>query len=188
MLLLKNLTATCTVSHFFSGSPSIIATNVFESGPCLRKQVFPHLAGSMSCPPHLPEAPVIACFSCCSLHSYFCQVRQLRPLKQICLKEIIFSRITRMSPQLVSQHSWLFWELSSGHSQCQVQQFISRTLYWKPFTRCSWYTSGMHFPKWEWPRLQMWPGQQCRLQTQNDEWLKLEKKYSCASTAQQYLP
>lgn len=139
------------------------------------------------CPPRLSEAPVTACFSCCSLHPYFCQVHQLRPIKQIWLKAIIFSRITHMPPHLVSQHSWLFWELSSGHSQCQVQQFISGTLYWKPFTKCSWYTSGMHFPGWEWPCLQMWPGQQCRLQTQNNEWLKLEK-YSCVSTAQQYLP
>lgn len=49
MLLLKNLTATCIDAHFFSGSPSITATSLFESGPCLRKQeVFPHLAAPVS--------------------------------------------------------------------------------------------------------------------------------------------
>lgn len=176
MLLLKNLTATCIDSHLFSGFTSITATSLFEPGPCLRKQeVFPHLVGSVSwtLSPILSEAPATVCFSCCSSHPY--QVHQLRSIKQVWLKAIIFSWIAYMSPHLVPQHSWLFWELISGHSQCQVQQVIWGTLYRKPFTRCSWYTSSMHFPGWEWPCLQMWPGLRCRLQIQNEEPLKLEK-------------
>ena len=190
MLVLKNLTATCIYSHFFSGFPSITATSLFEPRPCLRKQeVFPDLAGSVSWT--LSSTSLWGSCHCwlfmLLLASLFVPVPSAKT-NQASLAESnhFFQNHLCVSSSCIPA-LMIFWELISGHSQCQVQQVIWGTLYCKPFTRCSWYTSGMHFPGWEWPCLQTWPGQQCRLQTWNEEWLKLEK-YSFVSTVQQYLP
>lgn len=175
----------------FSVFQSITATSLFEPRPCLRKwEAFPHISGHVSW-----TSFFMSLWGCCHcllsmlllasllLPNLFCMIKQ----ENLAESNHLLSRIACMSPLsyipvfmiILGAHFWL--------SQCQVQQVISGSLCRKAFPRRPWYTSDMHFPGWEWLCLQMWPGQHCRMHTQNDEWLRMEKN-SCVSTVQQCFP